>query len=113
MLRKNVNGQHLGIVLVKASDGTALTGATVTAYRSIDGAAQAAVGGVVTELGNGQYSFAPSQADTNGNQISYLFTAATAVPVEKTIVTTAADPTNATTFGVGNLDAAVTTRLAT
>lgn len=99
MYRKNTAGQHLGFCLVKASDGTALTGASVTARRSIDGAAQASATGSVTELGNGQYDFAPSQADTNGNQVSFLFTASTAVPVEKTIVTTACDPT-AASFGL-------------
>jgi len=110
MYRKNTAGQNLGFVLINATTGGALTGATVTAYRSIDGAAQASATGSVTELGHGQYNFAPSQADTNGNQISYLFTAASAVPAEKTIVTTAADPTNGTSLGLTNLDAAISTR---
>jgi hypothetical protein len=110
MLRKNTAGQHLGFALVSATTGAALTGATVTVSRVIDGGAQATATGTTAEKGLGQYDFAPSQADTNGNQISYLFTASGAVPVEKTVVTTAADPTNATTFGLGNLDAAVSSR---
>lgn len=88
MYVKNLAGQYMGFCLVNASDGSALTGATVTAVRSIDGGAQAACTGTVSEKGNGQYVLALSQADTNGNDISYLFTATGAVPVEKTIVTT-------------------------
>jgi hypothetical protein len=113
LFRKNVASQNIPFLLIKAVDGTALTGATVTAYRCIDGAAQAAVTGSVTEKANGQYLFAPSQADMNGNNIGFLFTASSAIPVHFTIITTAADPTNATTFGLTNLDAAITTRNAT
>jgi len=88
MYVKNLASQFLGFCLVNASDGSALTGATVTAVRSIDGGAQAAATGTVSELGGGQYVLALSQADTNGNDISFMFTATNAVPVEKTIVTT-------------------------
>jgi hypothetical protein len=99
MLRKNTAGQHFCFALVNASTGAALTGATVSAYRSIDGAAQASATGTVTETTNGQYSFAPSQADTNGNQIGFLFIAASAIPLNINIVTTACDPTS-TAFGL-------------
>jgi hypothetical protein len=110
--RKNVASQNLPFVLIKATDGSALTGATVTARRSIDGGAQAAATGTVSELANGQYNLALSQADTNGNHIGILLTATNAIPVHFTLVTTAADPTDATAFGISRLDAAVTTRLA-
>lgn len=110
MFRKNVSGQYLYFCLVKASDGTALTGATVTGKRSIDGGAQASVTGTITEDAGGQYHIALSQADINGNDIAFLFTATGAIPVNLQVVTTAADPTNATTFGIGNIDAAVSSR---
>jgi hypothetical protein len=100
MYRRNTAGQHLGFCMVKAADGTADTGLTVAAYRCIDGGAQAAATGTVAEKANGQYDFAPSAADLNGNQVSFLFVAAGAIPVEKTIVTTAADPTDAAAFGL-------------
>jgi len=112
MYRKNVAGQFIYFVLVKAADGTALTGATVTAYRALDNGSQASATGTTTELANGQYRFNLSQADTNADYGSYLFTAATAVPVEKTVVFTAANPTDATAFGLSRLDAAITSRLA-
>lgn len=100
MLRKNTAGQNLTFCLVNSSTGTAVTGASVTARRSIDGAAQAAAGGSVSELGNGQYNFAPSAADTNGDLIGYLFTATSAIPVNLAVRTTAADLADAVRLGL-------------
>jgi hypothetical protein len=113
MLRKNAAGQYLYFALVNATTGAALTGATVTARRSIDGSAQAACTGTVSEPGNGQYQIALSQADTNGNNIGYLFTATNAIPVSITATLTAADPTDATSFGITRIDAAISSRMAT
>lgn len=104
MYRKNTAGQNLGFALVSASTGAALTGATVTVYRVVDGLTQASATGTVSEKGNGQYNLALSQADTNGNQVSFLFVAPGAVPVEKTIVTTAVNPTESN-FGMTNVSA--------
>lgn len=111
-IRKNVAGQHLPFALVNASDGAALPGATVTVLRCIDGGAQAAATGTVSEKGNGQYDFAPSAADVNGNQVGFLITAPGAIPAHLTLITTAADPTNSTTGGLANLDAAVSSIVA-
>jgi hypothetical protein len=101
-LRKNVAGQVFTFCLVNATTGAALTGATVTAKLSIDGAAQVTAGGTVTELAGGQYKFAPSQADTNGTSLGFLFTATSAIPVNIQIFTIGYDPT------VANLPANVT-----
>lgn len=105
MYRKNVSGQYLYFGLLNATTGAALTGATVTAKRSIDGGAQASATGTVTEDAGGQYHLALSQADTNGNDIGYLFTATSAIPVNISVVTTAADPTDAARFGLSSLPA--------
>jgi hypothetical protein len=104
MYRKNTASQSIYFALINASTGAALTGATVTARRALDATAQATATGTVFELGNGQYRFNLSQADTNANYGSYLFTAASAVPVEKTVVFTAANPTDGETFGISKLD---------
>lgn len=85
MLQKNTAGQFLYFVLVKASDGTALTGASPAGVKSGDGAAQGAVTGSFTEQGGGQYEFTLSQADTNYDEAGFLFTAATAIPVNLTV----------------------------
>lgn len=103
MYRKNVAGQYIYFALINASTGAALTGATVSAYRALDGNAQASATGTVTELANGQYRFALSQADTNADYGSYLFTATGAVPVEKTAVFTGANPTDSVRFGLSAL----------
>ena len=100
MYRKNTGSQYIYFVLVNASTGAAITGATVTAYRALDDGSQASATGTTTELANGQYRFDLSQADTNADYGSYLFTATNAVPVEKTVVFTAANPTDAAAFGL-------------
>lgn len=111
MYRKNVASQYMGFQLNKTSDGTGLTGATVTVKRCIDGAgAYTTGGGTVTELANGGYVYAMSQADTNGNDITFQYSATGGITIEKTIVTTAADPTDAVHFGLTCLpNTAVTT----
>lgn len=110
MYRKNTAGQSLGFRLVNKTSGDPLTGATVAAYRTIDAGAQAAATGTVAEKGNGQYLFLPSADDLNGNQISFLFVAAGAVIEEKTVVTTAANPTDGAAFGLARIDATVSSR---
>lgn len=100
MFRKNVAGQFLYFGLVNASTGAAVTGATVTAKRTIDGGSQASCTGTVNEPGLGQYELAMSQADTNGNNIGFLFTASGAVPVSISVVTTAANPSDSVRFGL-------------
>lgn len=108
MLRKNTAGQTLGIALVSKTTGDAVTGASITVYRSIDGGAQVSAAGSVSEKGNGQYCFSPTAADLNGNQVSFLFVATGAVIEERTVVTTAADPTDSQRFGLTALPASGT-----
>jgi len=99
-LRKNVAGQKVPFVLVNASTGAALTGATVTAKITLDGAAQATASGTVAELAGGQYVWSPAQADTNANSLGVLFTATSAIPVGFTIFPTSADPTDSVRLGL-------------
>lgn len=53
-------------------------GLAVTSQRSIDGGGLAATTNAVTEVGGGLYSIVLSAADTNGAQITYIFSAALA-----------------------------------
>ncbi len=87
MLKKNTAGQFIYFVLVSATDGSAVTGASPSGYQAIDGAAQGAIGGAITENALGQYEVALSQGDTNGDEIGYLFTNAGSVPVSITVTT--------------------------
>lgn len=104
MYRKNTPGQFIYFALINASTGAALTGAAVTAYRALGNASQASATGSAVELGNGQYRWNLSQADTNADYGSFLFTALLAVPVEKTVVFTSANPQDSDAFGLSRLD---------
>jgi hypothetical protein len=87
--RRNLAGQVVGFVAIDASTGAAMTGTTgFAAFRVLDGGAQASATGTVADKGNGQYSFALSQADVNADVASLLFTMTGMIPVEKTLVTT-------------------------
>lgn len=81
-MKKNVASQSIGCQMITAADGTAFTG-TVTAYKTIDGGTQAigTVGsGVCTHEGNGYHSYAPAQAETNGDHIAWTFIGTGAIP---------------------------------
>src|SRR5258706_570078 len=86
-LLKNVTNQNFTFALINVTNDAALTGATVVGKTSRDGGAQASVVGTVTNLGNGQYDYAPTQAETNGANVSFLFTAAGDVPQNLSIFT--------------------------
>jgi hypothetical protein len=69
-------------LFVAASDHvTPVTGATgITDFRSIDGAAFAAGGATVTEVGNGIYEYAATTGDMNGGVITFRFAATGGTP---------------------------------
>ena len=72
---KNIAGQRIGAQLTSATDGSAFTG-TVTVYVTIDAGTQTigSVGsGICTHEGNGYHTYAPSQAETNGNLVAFTF----------------------------------------
>ncbi len=100
-LQKNVASQNLTFVLVNASTGAALTGATVSTSSkiTIDNGAQGAVAGTFTEKGGGQYNYAPTQGETNGTDLGLLFFATSAIPVNIDIHT---DPGVLLSAGTGS-----------
>jgi hypothetical protein len=73
-------------VLLNSSLGTALTGASPSGYRVLDGAAQESVSGTFVERGNGQYVFQATAEDFGAQDIiGFLITASGAVPLHLTI----------------------------
>lgn len=91
---KNVAGQKVGVQMVSAVDGSAFTGA-VTVAVTVDAGTQAtgSVGsGACTHEGNGYHTYAPSQAETNGDLVAFTFTGTGAVPVTVQVYTRAATP---------------------
>jgi hypothetical protein len=105
--RRNLAGQVVGFVAIDVATGAAMTGTTgFAAYRVLDGGAQASATGTVTDKGNGQYSFALSQADVNADVASLLFTMTGMIPVEKTLVTADAVIDAVLARDVANVEAA-------
>lgn len=78
-LLKNVSSQNITFVLITTA-GAAATGKTVSPFVTKDNGSQASGGGTVTEAGNGQYNYAPTQAETNATDVGFLFTATGCVP---------------------------------
>lgn len=100
MLRKNTASQFLHFAGVNATTGAALTGATFSYRRCIDGTFAAGGGTITEDTGTGFYKVALAQADTNGNDLAFFFTATNAVPVCVNALTTAADPSDTVRFGL-------------
>lgn len=87
-ITKNVALANFPFLMILASDDiTPATGLTVTATRSIDGAAFAACANAVTEISNGWYKISLAASDLNGDTIALRFAAATANDRNITIVT--------------------------
>lgn len=88
-MRKNVAGQKIGAQMVSATDGSAFTG-SVTVSVTVDAGTQATgtVGsGACTHEGNGYHTYAPSQAETNGDLVAFTFTGTGAVPATVQVYT--------------------------
>jgi hypothetical protein len=89
-ITKNVALSNFSFLMVDSTDHvTPKTGLTVTAERSIDGAAFAACANAVAEVGNGVYKINLAASDLNGNVITLKFTAVGADQRTITIVTQA------------------------
>lgn len=86
---KNVAIAKFPFNMVTSSDGvTAATGKTVTAQRSIDGAAFGACANSPAELSNGSYYIDLAAADLNGTTIHFKFTANGCIDRFITVITT-------------------------
>jgi hypothetical protein len=79
-LQKNVASQNMTFCMVTTA-GAADASATVAIHVTKDNGSQASGGGTVTNSGNGQYNYAPTQAETNATDVGFLFTASGDVPV--------------------------------
>jgi hypothetical protein len=87
-MKRNTAGQKIGAQVITAADGTAFTG-SVTVYVTKDAGTQAigSVGsGAATDEGNGYYTYAPSQSETNGDLLAYTFIGSGAIPVTVQVV---------------------------
>ena len=81
-MKKNTASQAVGAQLVSATDGSAVTSGTTTVYVTGDAGTQAAgsVGsGACTHEGNGYWTYAPAQAETNYDLVAFTFVNTAAV----------------------------------
>lgn len=111
-MRKNVAGQVIAAQLVSKTDGGDVTTGTTTVYLEIDGGVQASIG-TATHLGSGSWSFAPSQANTNGNHLKFTFVNPAAVTVGLNIFTVSYNPHDTAGLGLSRLDVNVGSRMET
>lgn len=89
-ITKNIALANFMFLMITASDDiTPLTGATVTATRSIDGASFASCANSVSEVSNGWYKISLAASDLNGDVIALRFTATLANDTNISIVTQA------------------------
>jgi hypothetical protein len=73
-IKKNFATNGFTFVMTDATTHAPKTGVTVSATRSLDGAAFGATTNSPTEVATGTYTINLSTADTNGNHIMYRFT---------------------------------------
>lgn len=93
-MRRNVAGQFVTAKLASKTDGSAVTTGTTTVYVVGDAGTQAvgSVGsGAATHEGNGVWSYAPAQAETNYTQVDFVFVNTSAVNNGPSIYPTAYD----------------------
>lgn len=87
--RKNTASQVTAFQMNSATNGSAVTGGTPTVYYTIDNGTQATGTGTSTHKGNGQWSYAPTQAETNGDHLAYTMAISGAISQTVNIYTTA------------------------
>ena len=93
-MRKNVASQVISAHLISKTDGSDVTSGTTTVYVTGNGGAQASSGSATHE-GNGEWSYLPTQAETNYDQIAFTFVNTSAVSVTLNVYTIGQDPTAA------------------
>lgn len=99
-MRKNVAGQYVGFQMVSATDGSAVTAGTPTVYVTLDGGTQTTGAGTSTHEGNGQWSYAPTQAETNGDHVIFTMAISGAISQGAQAWPVSFDPTDSVRAGL-------------
>jgi len=99
-LRKNTAGQVVAFQAVSTADGSAVTTGTPVVYYTIDGGTQGTGAGTSTHEGNGCWSYAPAQAETNGNHVVFTFALSGAVSQSVNLYPVSFDPTDSVRIGL-------------
>jgi len=104
-MRKNVASQNVSFHAVSTTDGSDVTTGTPTVYYTIDGGTQATGTGTSTHEGNGEWSYVPAQAETNGDHVAFTQVLSGAVSQTVNVWPVSFDPT-AADLGLENVSAA-------
>jgi hypothetical protein len=115
LLKQSQTAQNLTFLMVLASDHVSpATGLSPTVTLSKAGASFGSPAGAVTEIGNGWYKVAGNATDSNSLGSLILHATGTAAdPTDREYAVVAFDPQDAAALGLTNLDATVSSRLAT
>ena len=76
---KNTASQSVCFQMISTSDGSSVTTGTPAVYVTGDAGTQASGGGTATHEGNGCWSYAPTQAETNYNHVAFTMTLSGAI----------------------------------
>jgi hypothetical protein len=101
-MRKNISGQIVAFQAISSTDGSDVTTGSPVVYYTIDGGTQAQTTASAVHEGNGQWTVALTQAETNGDHIAFSFVLTGAISQTLNVYTINADITN--------LDAAISSR---
>ena len=99
-MRKNTAGQVVAFQAVSTADGSAVTTGTPVVYYTIDGGTQGTGAGTSTHEGNGCWSYAPAQAETNGDHVVFTFALSGAVSQSVNLYPVSFDPTDSVRIGL-------------
>lgn len=99
-MRKNVASQVVAFSAISATDGSAVTSGTPTVYYTIDGGTQGTGTATPVHEGNGQWSWVPTQSETNGNHIAYTFVLAGCIIQTLNVYTVSFDPHDTVRLGI-------------
>jgi hypothetical protein len=84
---RNTASQTISASLVSRTDGSAVTSGTTTVYVTKDAGTQATGAGTVTHEGNGEWSYVPTQGETDAVHVAFTFTNSTAVQATVNVYT--------------------------
>jgi len=104
-MRKNVASQTVSFQAISTTDGSDVTTGTPTVYYTIDGGTQGTGAGTSAHEGNGQWSYVPAQAETNGDHVAFTQVLTGAVSQTVNVWPVSFDPTTAD-LGLENVSAA-------
>lgn len=85
-MKKNVGSQIISAQMTTISDGSDQTTGTCNVAVEIDGVA--GTGGTATHIANGKWEYAPIQADTNGDYLTFQFVITGAITATVQVYTT-------------------------